>query len=158
MSSAVHRELDNQGMTVERVLATTRDAWASAMAPAEYAAFLGELLSAEHDRMRLLSAYLQELDAGSAEWDAIQSLQLHEIRNCAVLAALLREEGEKPTPAVGAFYGRGLALRDRARRLGFLRHMQAWLAGRLAAGLPRVPPRARHVLQEMLDSHLAARR
>jgi len=126
------------------------------MSPAEYAAFLAELLAAEHDRMRLLSAYLQELDVGSLEWDAIQSLQLHEIRNCAVLAALLREEGQKPTPAVGVFYGRGLALRGAEKRLGFLRHMQVWLATRLAAGLPRVPQRARHVLQEMLDSHLSA--
>jgi nitronate monooxygenase len=142
-------------MNVERFLATTRKAWASSMAPGEYAAFLSELLNAEHDRMRLLSAYLQELDAGSLEWDAIQLQQLNDIRNCTVLAALMREEGEKPTPAVGAFYGRGLALRDRRRRLGFLRHIQEWLAARLAAGLPRVPPRARHVLQEMVDAHLA---
>lgn len=145
-------------MSAQRVLATTREAWAAAMAPAEYAAFLAELLAAEHDRMRLLSAYLQELDVGSLEWDAIQSLQLHEIRNCAVLAALLREAGEKPIPAVGAFYGRGLALRDPKKRFGFLRHIQLWLATRLAAGLPRVPPRARHVLQEMLDAHLYMQR
>jgi len=144
-----------QGMSVERVLATTRAAWAPAMTAPEYAAFLGELLTAEHDRMRLLSACLQELDVGSLEWDAIQLQQLHDIRNCTVLAALMREEGEKPTPAVGVFYGRGLALRDRRKRLGFLRHIQGWLAERLAAGLPRVPPGARHVLQEMLDSHLA---
>lgn len=128
------------------------------MAPGEYAAFLTELLNAEHDRMRLLSAYLQELDVGSLEWDAIQSLQLSEIRNCVVLAALLREEGKTPAPAVGRFYGRGLALRDRKERFGFLRHIQQWLAAHLAAGLPRVPPRARHVLQEMLDSHLAGQR
>jgi hypothetical protein len=142
-------------MNVERLLAVTRNAWASSMAPGEYAAFLTELLHAEHDRMRLLSAYLQELEVGSLEWDAIQSVQLHEIRNCVVLAALLREEGESPTPAVGRFYGRGLALSDRNERFGFLRHIQGWIAARLAAGLPRVPPRARHVLQEMLDSHLA---
>ena len=142
-------------MNVERLLATTRRAWASSMAPAEYASLLTQLLDADHDRMRLLSAYLQELAAGSLEWDAIQSLQLQEIRHCVVLAALLREEGETPTPAVGRFYGRGLALRDWKERFGLLRHIGAWLAARLAAGLPRVPPRARHVLQEMLDSHLA---
>jgi hypothetical protein len=145
-------------MRIDSFLATTRKAWASSMEAGEYAAFLTELLTAEHDRMRLLSAYLQELDAGSLEWDAMQSMQLNEIRNCAVLAALLREEGETPTPAVGRFYGRGLAIRHRTKRFAFVRQIQDWLAQRLAAGLPRVPPRARHVLQEMLDSHLAGQR
>jgi len=145
-------------MSIDAVVETTRKAWAASMGPAEYVAFLTGLLEAEHDRMRLLSAYLQDLDVGSLEWDAIQSMQIHEIRNCAVLAQLLREEGVRPTPAVGVFYGRGLALRGREERFGFLRHLQGWLGARLAAGLPRVPPRARHVLQEMLDSHLSARR
>ena len=101
--------------SIARLVATTKKAWDSSIAPAEYAAFLSELLVAEHDRMRLLSAYLQELDVGSAEWDAIQSLQLHEIGNCGVLAALLREAGETPTPGVGRFYGRGVAIRELAR-------------------------------------------
>jgi hypothetical protein len=145
-------------MRIDALIATTRQAWASSMSAADYAAFLAELLAAEHDRMRLLSAYLQELNAGSLEWDAMQSMQLNEIRHCAILAALLREEGETPTPAVGRFYGRGLAIRDRAKRFAFVRQIDSWLAQRLAAGLPRVPPRARHVLQEMLDSHLAGQR
>jgi hypothetical protein len=145
-------------MRIDGLIAITRQAWASSMEAAEYAAFLTELLKAEHDRMRLLSACLQELDVGSLEWDAMQSMQLNEIRNCAVLAALLREEGETPAPAAGRFYGRGVAMRDRGKRLDFVRQIQAWLTQRLAAGLPRVPARARHILQEMLDSHLAAQR
>lgn len=128
------------------------------MDAAEYAAFLTELLKAEHDRMRLLSTYLDELDVGSLERDAMQSMQLNEMRNCAVLAALLREEGETPAPVVGRFYNRGSAIRGRRKRLAFVRQIQVWLTQRLAAGLPRVPARARHVLQDMLDSHLSAQR
>jgi|tagenome__1003787_1003787.scaffolds.fasta_scaffold19290614_2 hypothetical protein len=143
-------------MRIDALIATTRQGWAASMDAGEYAAFLSELLMVEHDRMRLLSAYLQELDVGSPEWEAIQSMQLSEIGNCAVLAALLREEGETPTPAAGRFYGRGLAIREGSKRLAFVRHIQAWLAQRLAAALPRVPQRARHALQEMLDSHLCA--
>ena len=114
------------------------------MAPGEYAAFLTELLNAEHDRMRLLSAYLQELDVGSLEWDAIQSLQLNEIRpQLRRPRRAAARGGGDATPAVGRFYGRGLALGERNERFGFLRHIREWLAARLAAGLPRVPPRAR---------------
>ena len=82
-------------------------------------------------------------------------MQLDEARNCAVLLHLLLEAEVTPTPAVGDFYGRGLAIRGWRERVEFLNRGQAWVARRLAAELPRVPENARAALQAMLDSHIA---
>lgn len=142
-------------MNADEVIGTTRRAWQPAMAPAEYGAFLNELLAAERAGAKLLSAYLDELPLGSPRWKAIRDIQRDEARNCAILIHLILEAEETPTPAVGSFHGRGLALRDWAERLRFLNRGQGWVARRIAAELPRVPHAARHALQEMLDSHLA---
>jgi hypothetical protein len=60
-----------------------------------------------------------------------------------------------PTPAVGDFYGRGLAIRGWRERLAFLNRGQAWVARRIAVALPRVPEKHRRALQAMHDSHVA---
>jgi nitronate monooxygenase len=142
-------------MNTNEVIATTRRAWEPAMAPAEYGAFLNELLEAERAGAKLLSAYLDELPPDSFRWKMIRAVQLDEARNCAILIHLLLEAEATPTPAVGSFYGRGLAIRGWRERLEFLNRGQAWVARRLAAALERVPHGARDVLQAMHDSHLA---
>lgn len=142
-------------MNADEVIAITRRAWEPAMAPEEYGAFLNELLAAERAGAKLLAAYLDELPLESREWKAIEQVQRDEARHCAVLIHLLLEAGETPTPAVGSFYGRGLALRDWGERLRFLNRGQAWVARRLAAALDRVPRAARDILQRMHDSHVA---
>ena len=125
------------------------------VAPHEYGAFLNTLLEAERAGAKLLSAYLDELTPGSFMWKQIRAVQLDESHNCAVLIHLLLEAEVTPTPAVGSFYGKGLAIQGWRERLEFLNRGQAWVAKRLAAALPRVPERARPALQVMLDSHVA---
>ena len=139
----------------EQVLSVTAAAWAPAMAPDEYGAFLNTLLEAERAGAKLLSAYLDELTPGSFMWKQIRAVQLDEAHNCAVLIHLLLEAEVTPTPAVGSFYGKGLAIQGWRERLEFLNRGQAWVAKRLAAALPRVPESARRALQAMLDSHVA---
>jgi uncharacterized protein DUF6306 len=134
---------------------TTERAWSSSMAMVEYGAFLNQLLEAERAGAKLLSAYLDELPPDSIKWKSIRAVQLDEARNCAVLVHLLLEAEVRPTPAVGDFYGRGMAILDWRERLVFLNRGQAWVAKRLAAALPRVPQTARKPLQEMVDSHVA---
>jgi nitronate monooxygenase len=131
--------------TSEEVISTTKRAWARAetevepspMTHAELGGFLNLLLEAERAGAKLISAYLDEL------------------RNCAVLLHLLLEAEATPTPAVGDFYGRGLAIRGWRERVEFLNRGQAWVAKRIAAALPRLPQSAHKPLQEMLDSHVA---
>jgi len=124
------------------------------VAPDEYGALLNTLLEAERAGAKLLSAYLDELTPGSFMWKQLRAVQLDESHNCAVLIHLLLEAEVTPTPAVGSFYGKGLAIKGWRERLEFLNRGQAWVAKRLAAALPRVPERPRRALQAMLDSHV----
>jgi Domain of unknown function (DUF6306) len=140
-------------MTSEEVISTTARAWAPSMAADEYGVFLNQLLEAERAGAKLLAAYLDELPQGSFKWKSIRAVQLDEARNCAVLIHLLLEAEVMPTPAVGDFYGRGLAIRRWRERLEFLNRGQAGVAKRIAAALPRVPRTARKPLQDLLDSH-----
>ncbi len=136
------------------VISTTVQAWMPAMAAEEYGALLNQLLEAERAGAKLLSAYLDELPPDSFRWKSIRAVQLDEARNCAVLIHLLLEADVTPTPAVGSFYGRGLAIRGWRERLEFLNRGQAWVAKRIAAALPRLPEAGRKRLQEMYDSHV----
>ena len=86
-------------MNADEVIGTTRRAWQPAMAPAEYGAFLNELLAAERAGAKLLSAYLDELPLGSPRWKAIRDIQRDEARNCAVLIHYLLEQGAVPSAA-----------------------------------------------------------
>src|SRR5687768_17044669 len=115
----------------------------------DYGAFLNQLLEAERAGAKLLAAYLDELPLDSPDWKAIRAVQLDEARNCAVLIHLLLEAQATPSPAVGSFYSRGLAIRGWGERLDFLNRGQAWVAKRIAAALPSVPGSARKALRAM---------
>jgi nitronate monooxygenase len=121
----------------------------------EYGALLNQLLEAERAGAKLLSVYLGELHPDSFRWKRIRAVQLDEARNCAVLIHLLLEAEVRPTPAVGSFYGRGLAIQAWRARLEFLNRGQAWVAKHIAAAMPRLPDAARKPLRDMHDSHLA---
>lgn len=141
--------------TGEEMLSVTATAWAESMATQEYGTLLNQLLEAERAGAKLLNAYLDELPQNSTEWFRIRAVQLDEARNCAVLIHLLLEAEVSPTPAVGDFYGRGLAIRGWRERLQFLNRGQAWVAKRIAAALPRVPENARSALRQMYESHVS---
>ena len=142
-------------MNTDEVLSTTARAWTGEMGADEYGAFLNLLLKAERAGARLLAAYLDELPLDSFRWKCVRAVQLDEARNCAVLIHLLLEVEVTPTPAVGDFYGRGLAIREWRERMEFLNRGQAWVARRIAAALPRVPEKHRAFLQAMHESHVA---
>jgi nitronate monooxygenase len=142
-------------MNTEDVLATTRGAWAPPMSSAEYGEFLNELLAAERAGAKLLAAYVNELPPASLKWRLLRGVQRDEARNCAVLIHLLLEAEATPTPAVGSFYGRGLAIDGWRERLEFLNRGQGWVARRLAEAIARVPESARATLKSMHDSHVA---
>ena len=139
----------------QEMIATTARDWTPTMDAAEYGVLLNRLLEAERAGAKLLAAYCNELPADSPKWYAMRAVQLDEARNCAVLIHLLLEAEVAPTPAVGDFYGRGLAIQGWRERLQFLNRGQAWVAKRIAAALPRVPQGAQLVLREMYESHLA---
>lgn len=141
-------------MSGDEVVATTRAAWVPPMSAPEYGAFLNALLEAERAGAKLLAAYLDELPPGCPEWTLVRSVQRDEARNCAILIHLLLEAEATPTPAVGSFYDRGLAVEGWQERLRFLNRGQAWVARRLAGAIAQAPQSARATLQAMHDSHV----
>jgi hypothetical protein len=126
------------------------------MAREEYGRLLNTLLEAERAGAKLLAAYLDErpADTDASAW--LAAIQRDEARNCAVLIHLLLEEGHDVSPAVGAFYRKGLAIHAWQDRLRFLNRGQQWVADHIAAALPRLGERGgRSLLQAMYESHLA---
>lgn len=125
------------------------------MTSAELGALLNLLLEAERAGARLLAAYLDELQPGSALFERLQKVQRDEASNCAVLIHHLLEAQVQPSVATGEFYRKGLAIRGLRERLEFLNRGQLWVARRIAAALPGLPASAvKHALQEMHGSHL----
>jgi nitronate monooxygenase len=64
--------------------------------------------------------------------------------------------GEKPSPNMGAFYGKAMAVTDLRERIVFLNRGQGWVVRKLHEMLPRVRNHRLHAdLSEMLRSHEA---
>jgi nitronate monooxygenase len=128
----------------------------STMTPEELHSTLNLLLECERAGARLLSAWLDELPRSSPLYERLREVQGDEARNCAVLMHYVLEAEGTPSTRIGAFYLKGLGVREWRERLEFLNRGQAWVARRIAAALPRVEPaRTRQALKEMHDSHLA---
>jgi Domain of unknown function (DUF6306) len=73
-----------------------------------------------------------------------------------MLADHLRALGVVPTPKVGAFYGKAMAIEDLGERITFLNRGQAWVVRKLREMLPRLRSDRLHAdLSEMLHSHEA---
>ena len=127
----------------------------AAMSRAELGTLLNTLLEAERAGAKLLAAYVDELPPESSAWSALRKVQRDEAHNCAVLMHLLLNAEVEPSSAVGEFYERGLGLRRWSERLAFLNRGQAWVAKRIAVGLPRIREKgARAALRTMHESHL----
>jgi nitronate monooxygenase len=121
----------------------------------ELGALLNTLLEAERAGAKLLAAYLDELPLRSKLYAALRDVQRDEARNCAVLIHFLLEADVAPSTATGEFYRKGLAIDGWPERLEFLNRGQAWVARRIAAGLPSIPSVAlKYALQAMHESHL----
>lgn len=122
----------------------------------EYGHLLNTLLEAERAGAKLLAAYLDELPPDADAWAWLAFIQRDETSNCSVLIHLLLEEGFDISPAVGAFYRKGLAISGWKQRLTFLNRGQQWVADYIAAALPRLREAGgRRLLQAMYESHIA---
>ena len=84
------------------------------------------------------------------------AIQQDEARWCAMLAASHQGAGRIPSPTVGAFYGKAMAIADLGERIIFLNRGQGWVVRKLREMLPRVRNDQLHAdLSEMLRSHEA---
>jgi hypothetical protein len=114
-----------------------------------------ELLEAEHAGARVTRESARAAGSGPIA-ELMRSIQRDEARWCAMLADHIRALGEAPTPKVGAFYGKAMAVADLGERITFLNRGQAWVVRKLREMLPRVRGDRLHPdLSEMLRSHEA---
>lgn len=122
----------------------------------ELSELLNTLLESERAGAMVISVFIDELPLPAGTRAELQRLQRDESGNCAVLLRLLRGMGVEPSKTVGSFFEKALAVRGVRPRLEFLNRGQAWVAGRIAAALPRIrDAEVRNAMREMRDSHLA---
>ena len=73
-----------------------------------------------------------------------------------MLAGHVKALGAAPSPKVGAFYGKTMAMENLQERITFLNRGQAWVVRKLREILPRVRGDQLHAgLAAMLQSHEA---
>jgi hypothetical protein len=129
------------------------DVYAGYAPRAEIVAFLNELLEAERAGSRVTLESAREAGAGPTG-DLLSAIQRDEARWCAMLLGHVKALGAEPTPNLGAFYGRCMAIADMNERLAFLNRGQGWVVKRIKPMLARVRDDKLHAdLKEMLDSH-----
>ena len=119
----------------------------------EITAFLNELLEAERAGARVaLESARAEGFAPIAE--LMRTIQRDEAHWCAMLAGHIKARGEIPSPKLGSFYDKVMAIADPAERLTFLNRGQGWVVRKLRDMLPRVRDDRLHAdLTGMLRSH-----
>src|SRR5262245_16752312 len=121
----------------------------------ELAALLNELLEAERAGARVTLESARTAGSGPIA-ELMRSIQHDEARWCGMLADHIRALGEAPTPKIGAFYGKAMAIADLGERVIFLNRGQAWVVRKLREMLPRVrSDRVHSDLSDMLRSHEA---
>jgi hypothetical protein len=121
----------------------------------ELIAFLNELLEAERAGARVTLESARAAGTGPIA-ELMRTIQRDEARWCAMLLGHIKGLGEAPSPRVGAFYGKAMAIADLGERIAFLNRGQGWVARKLREMLPRVRDNRLHTdLSEMLRSHEA---
>jgi hypothetical protein len=86
----------------------------------------------------------------------MHTIQRDEAKWCAMLLRHLKALGETPSPKVGTFYGKAMAIEGLEARLAFVNRGQSWVVRRLDALLPRIRDDRLHgVLAEMRRAHQA---
>ncbi|MGH7115964.1 MAG: DUF6306 domain-containing protein [Stellaceae bacterium] len=121
----------------------------------ELAAFLNELLEAEHAGARVTLESARAAGGGPIA-ELLRGIQHDEARWCGMLAGHIRAAGAAPTAKVGAFYGKAMAIADLSERIAFLNRGQGWVVRKLRDMLPRVRLDQLHAdLARMLRSHEA---
>jgi hypothetical protein len=133
----------------------TDDAYRGFAGRDEVLAFLNELLEAERAGARVtLETARTANDTTIAE--LMRAIQRDESRWCAMLARHIKALGAAPSPNVGAFYAKAMAVGDLGERIAFLNRGQGWVLRKLREMLPRVRDgRLRTELADMQQSHEA---
>ncbi|MGO9135229.1 MAG: DUF6306 domain-containing protein [Methylovirgula sp.] len=121
----------------------------------ELVTFLNELLEAETAGARVTLASAREAGDGPIA-GLMQSIHRDEAHWCAMLIPHIKLRGATPSPKIGAFYEKAMAIADLGERIAFLNRGQGWVVRKLREILPRVRDEALHRdLAEMLRSHEA---
>ncbi|MGH6989873.1 MAG: DUF6306 domain-containing protein [Stellaceae bacterium] len=119
----------------------------------EVIAFLNELLEAERAGSRVTLETARAAGVGPIA-DLMRTIQGDEARWCGMLLRHIKALGAAPSPNIGAFYDKAMAIPDINERIVFLNRGQGWVVRKLREMLPRVGDGALHAdLSEMLRSH-----
>ncbi len=113
------------------------DAYMGYAGKAELITLLDELIEAERAGARVTLESAGGLGSGPIA-ELMQAIQRDEARWCAMLAGHIKAVGEAPSPKVGAFYGKAMAIADLAERITFLNRGQGWVVRKLRKMLPRL--------------------
>lgn len=131
------------------------DAYMGFAGEGDLIAFLNELLEAERAGARVTLETARAAESGTIA-ELMRTIQRDEARWCAMLARHIKALGAAPSPNVGAFYTKAMAIADLGERVTFLNLGQAWVVRKLREMLPRVRDNLLHTeLTEMLRSHEA---
>jgi uncharacterized protein YeaO (DUF488 family) len=115
--------------------------------------FLNKLLEAEQAGAKVTLRLSKEASDPALK-TLITTVYHDEAKWCAMLVAALRGLGAKPSPRIGAFYEKVMAIGDLPGRLALLIRGQSWVARKLREILPRVQDDSlRTNLAEMLAAH-----
>jgi hypothetical protein len=113
------------------------DAYMGYMARDELIAFLDELLEAERAGARVTLESARSAGGGPLA-RLMSDIQRDEARWCAMLARHLKALGAAPSPKVGSFYEKAIAISNLGERTAFLNRGQGWVVRKLSEALPRV--------------------
>ena len=121
----------------------------------ELVAFLNELLEAERAGSRVTLETARAAGSGPIA-ELMAAIQRDEARWCAMLLGHVKALNAKPTPNMGAFYNKAMAIGDLGQRIAFLNRGQGWVVRKVREMLPRVRDDKLHAdLRDMLASHEA---
>jgi len=101
----------------------------------EVLASLNELLEAERAGARVTLETARAADNTTIA-ELMRTIQRDESRWCALLSRHIKALGAAPSPNVGAFYAKAMAIADLGERIAFLNRGQGWVARKLREMLP----------------------
>lgn len=119
----------------------------------ELVAFLNELLEAERAGARVTLDSARAAGSGPVA-ELLRTIQQDEARWCAMLLRHVKALAAEPSPKIGGFHDKAMAIPDLVERIVFLNRGQGWVVRKLREMLPRVRDDRLHTdLAEMLRSH-----
>ena len=129
------------------------DAYAGYANREELISFCNLLLEAERAGAQVCARTAAEV--GDSELrELLLSIGKDEGQYCAMLLKWLTHLGGEPSPRVGGFYEKCIAIADVAQRVAFLNRGQIWVVKRIREMLPKIRDDAMYAdFSGMLDKH-----